>query len=432
MQESTKRRILIGLIVLSLVPAIFLPHFPLLVSAKSVSLYASAIFGYIGIVLLLWMYILGAKGIMGHAFTDLAPVLRIHKWLGKYGTLAIFIHPILITYSYGESLLYSFIPLIGTWAERHILLGQVSFWILLGIWILSALIRDRMKWRTWKYLHYLGYICVPFVLLHIPDLGSQQRTYPLINGYLMMLVATFVIISIIRIVSLFNLDRTRYRVERHVKLTDIDYMIRLVPSGPHWLSPNIGQYVYVKLGFLSEDHPFSVTQYDAVSGAITVTYRLSGMYTEELSKVLTGGEVLLSGPYGEFMRDIEDKKAPIVYLAGGIGVTPFVKPILERSKTHEQWLFTANRTRNLAVLSRPLKDTLGQRAISVYSREEQPLVGGEERGYITADILRKYLGDLSKYQFYLCGPQGMMDSTHEMLANAGVSPDRVMSEEFGW
>ena len=105
MQESTKRHILIATIVLSILPAALIPHFPALVSASSVSLYLSAIFGYIGIVLLLWMYILGAKGIMGNIFDDLAPVLRIHKWLGKYGTLAIFIHPLLITFSYGESLL---------------------------------------------------------------------------------------------------------------------------------------------------------------------------------------------------------------------------------------------------------------------------------------------------------------------------------------
>ncbi|MEO5949725.1 MAG: ferric reductase-like transmembrane domain-containing protein [Candidatus Saccharimonas sp.] len=433
MQESTKRHLLITVILLSLIPAIFLPHFPSLVSTHALSLYASAIFGYIGIVLLMWMYILGAKSLMGHVFTDLAPVLRIHKWLGKYGTLAIFIHPLLITFSYGESLLYSFIPLIGTWAERHILLGQLAFWVLLNIWVGSALIRGRMPWRVWKYMHYLAYICVPFVLLHIPDLGSQQRTYPLVNAYFAMLVATFIIISIVRLVSVFNLDRTRYQVEKHVKLSAIDYMMRLVPSGRYQLNPKIGQYVYVKLGFLSEDHPFSVTQYETAKGVITVTYRLSGMYTQELARTPPGSEVLLSGPYGSFMQNIEDDDTtPIVYIAGGIGVTPFIKPILERSQTHEQWLFTSNRTRELAVLSRQLKDTLGEHAISVYSREEKPLIPGEEKGHISADILRKYLGDVSRYQYYLCGPPAMMDSMHAMLANAGIAQERVMSEDFGW
>lgn len=432
MQESTKRHILIATIVLSILPAALIPHFPALVSASSVSLYLSAIFGYIGIVLLLWMYILGAKGIMGNIFGDLAPVLRIHKWLGKYGSLAIFIHPLLITFSYGESLLYSFLPLIGTWSQRHILLGQIAFWILLIIWIFSAVVRDRIKWRTWKYLHYLAYICVPFVLLHIPDLGSQQRAYPLVNAYFWMLIATFAIISLVRLTSLFNLDRARYRVARHVKLTPIDYMMQLEPTGSRHLAPRAGQYVYIKLGFMSEDHPFSVTQYEQSSGAITVTYRLAGMYTQELSKVPAGSEVLLSGPYGNFMHELDDMPTPIVYLAGGIGVTPFVGPILKKAKTHEQWLFAANRTRDLAVLTKPLKDALGARAVAVYSREDGAMNPGEEAGYISADLLRKYLGDLSRYQFYLCGPPSMMKAMHEMLASAGIAPERVRSEEFGW
>jgi len=432
MQESTKRHILIATIVLSILPAVLIPHFPALVSASSVSLYLSAIFGYIGIVLLLWMYILGAKGIMGNIFDDLAPVLRIHKWLGKYGTLAIFIHPLLITFSYGESLLYSFLPHIDTWTQRHILLGQIAFWILLIIWIFSALVRDRIKWRTWKYLHYFAYICVPFVLLHIPDLGSQQRAHALVNAYFWMLIATFVIISIIRLTSLFNLDRARYRVARHIKLTPIDYMLRLEAVGQRHIAPRSGQYVYIKLGFMSEDHPFSVTQYEASSGTITVTYRLAGMYTQELSKLPTGSEVLLGGPYGNFMHELDGVPTPIVYLAGGIGVTPFVGPIMNKARTHEQWLFTANRSRDLAVLSKPLKDALGKRAIAVYSREDGAMNPGEEAGYISADLLRKYLGDLSRYQFYLCGPTSMMEAMQEMLASAGVTPERVRSEEFGW
>lgn len=86
------------------------------------------------------MYILGAKSVMGLIFSDLAPVLSIHKWLGKYGVLAVFVHPLLVTFSFGESLLYSFIPHIGTLYERHVTLGRISFWLLLLTWFVSALL----------------------------------------------------------------------------------------------------------------------------------------------------------------------------------------------------------------------------------------------------------------------------------------------------
>jgi len=432
MQEHTKRAWLISLISLSAVPALLLVRFPTLISVSSVALYFSAVLGYLGIVLLIWMSILGAKGVIGNFFGDLAPVLRIHKWLGKYGTLLIFAHPLFITISYGESILYSFIPLITTWSQRHILLGQIAFWVLLLTWIISALVRERLSWRTWKYLHYLAYICIPFALLHVPALGSQQRAHALVNAYFMMLVATFIVISLIRLTSLFNLDRARYRIARHIQLTPVDFMLQLEPIGPRRLAPRFGQYVYVKLGFISEDHPFSVTQYEAATGIISVTYRVSGMYTKELNKSAVGKEVLLVGPYGTFMHEIDDETSPVVYIAGGIGITPFVGRIMQESAVREQWLFAANRSRELAVLYDPLKKSLGDRAIAIYSTQVGTLVANEEKGYITSAVLQKYLGDPHRYRYFICGPPTMMGAMHELLLSMGIDPRRVQSETFGW
>jgi predicted ferric reductase len=194
---------------------------------------------------------------------------------------AIFAHPILITISYGEQWLYSVIPQVGTVAERHMLLGQIALWLLVIVWVTSALARGRLSFRTWKYIHWLAYICVPFALLHVPDLGSQEATSVAVKAYLFVLGLTFAIFSLLRLQSLLNLDRARYRVTRHIQLTDEDFMIELAPLGRQ-ITPHRGQYVYVKLGFLSEDHPFSVTQFDPASGRITLTYRLARMFTREL------------------------------------------------------------------------------------------------------------------------------------------------------
>ncbi len=127
MSEHTKRQVLVVGIVTSLLPSMLVLRFPEMISPMSVALWGSAVLGYTGIVLLLWMYMLGAKSVMGIVFKDLAPVLSIHKWLGKYGTLLIFLHPLLVTYSYGESVLFSVIPQVGSVAQRHILFGSDCF-----------------------------------------------------------------------------------------------------------------------------------------------------------------------------------------------------------------------------------------------------------------------------------------------------------------
>lgn len=433
MTEHAKRRLLIAVIILSLVPSAVLFGMPNMASLRSSSLWLSAVVGYMGIVLLLWMYILGARGVMSLAFTDLAPVLKIHKWLGKYGTLAIFLHPILITYSYSASWLYSFIPKVTTQSGRHILLGQIALWLLILIWITSALVRSKISWRTWRYLHWLAYISIPFALLHVPDLGSQITTRPIARIYFFSLFLAFCMITLLRLRSMFNLDKAPYEVTYTGQLTTLDSAYILKPSSKEYVAPKRGQYVYVKLGFLSEDHPFSVAQYNEMTHEITLAYRKAGMFTKEMQKIKQGQKLYVSGPYGSFTEDITPQDlTPIVYIAGGIGITPFVDRILRENNQHQQWLFAANRDRSLAVMYAPLKAVLGDRAIAVYNKQDGVLEANEEIGFISADLLRKYLGDPTQYRYYLCGPPPMMNALHKTLESMGVDKKRVKNEEFGW
>ncbi|MFZ1258141.1 MAG: ferric reductase-like transmembrane domain-containing protein [Candidatus Saccharimonas sp.] len=433
MSEITKRRLLIIILATSLLPCLLLLRFPELVTPHSVGLWGSAVLGYMGIVLLLWMYILGAKAVMGKVFYDLAPVLRIHKALGKYGTLLIFAHPLLVTYSYGEQLFYSVIPNISTQASRHILLGQIAIWLLAIVWVTSALIRKRLSWRAWRYLHWLAYIAIPFALLHVPDLGSQTQAHRIVKGYLFLLMLTFAVVSAVRLLSIFNIDRTRYRIKTVVQLTSLDTLLTLMPAANGRLKPRLGQYVYIKLGMLSEDHPFSVVHSDQNTGEIWLAFRHAGMYTQQLEQLGVGQTVYLSGPYGSFTSSLADTDtAPVVYIAGGIGITPFVDRILMDAGAREQWLFDANRTRELAVLYQPLKEMLGDRAIAIYNQPSDTLQPGEEPGVISAEILSRYLIDPTRYRYFICGPPPMMTAVSQLLQSLEVPKKNIEIEKFGW
>lgn len=433
MNETKKRSILKTTIALSLVPSVVLLPLPSAASARSIALWASAVLGYIGITLLLWMYTLGAKSVMGMVFYDLAPILSIHKWLGKYGTLLIFAHPLFITFGYSESIIYPLVPHFGSIAERHIVLGQLALWSLAIVWLTSWLLRKKLAWRTWRYLHWLAYVSIPFALLHVPDLGSQEQTHVWVKVYLFILMLVFLCISGLRVRSVLSLDKSRYEIVTSRKLTRIDTLLKLRPQESHRLAPERGQYIYLKLGFLSEDHPFSVVQYNASTGEITIGFRKAGMYTTMLEKLKVGDSVYLGGPYGGFTKELAPNDlTPVVYLAGGIGITPFVDRIMNEADTREQWLFTANRSRELAVLYAPLKEKLGKRAIAVFSSDDSNLDQEEERGYITADLLRKYLIEPQRYRYYICGPPAMIDAVESTVASLGVTPKHIQSEKFGW
>lgn len=435
MLEKKKRQILIGAIVVSIIPALLLVRFPDLVGSKTVAIYLSALAGYVGMVVLLWSYVLGARSVMGRVFRDLAPVLSIHKWLGKYGTLAIFLHPILIVYGYGESLLYSLQLDTSSRFESHVTLGRLAFFIVAIVWVSSAVLRGRISFRPWRYVHLLGYVALPYAFLHVPDVGTQFMSSTAVKVYFFILILTFLVFTVLRLRGLFNLDKTTYKIVAHRQLVADNpsiWLLRLRPEGDR-LTPAKGQYVYLKDGRISEEHPFSVLDYDDTTGDITVAYRTFGRFTRELSTRAVGTKLLLDGPYGDFTGEIRsDYGEPIVFVAGGIGVTPMVRHIVEQNPEREQWLFYANRTKNSAMMVPQLRKVLGKRLITAYSRQSEGLMPTDEQGRLCANTFRKHLQKPDAYQYFLCGSDQMMHDITAELSSLGVPSSAIHREAFGW
>lgn len=425
MNEKTKRGLLAGLIILSLVPAATFVPLPTHVTAKSLSLFVSQITGYIGLLLLLWMYIIGARSVFALWFRDLAPILKLHKLLGKYGSIAILLHPLLVAYYYGESVLYSVIPHLSTNFERHVTLGRIAFLLVVVVWVTSVLMRKKLGHRPWKYIHYLAYISLPFALLHIPDVGSGFMSSVALKAYYLVVLLTLLIFSLLRLRGWLDSDKTSYRINRHSTISQDTYLLELTPLGGTHIRPRTGQYVYLKVGAVSEDHPFSVLGYDEGSGAITLGYRVFGRYTKFLRELPVGTTVRLSGPYGQFLHEIQPD-APFVCIAGGIGITPFVQPLL---KQDNGWLFYANRSHETATLAEQLRARLGNRYVGVFSREDS-LLPGEEAGYIRAELLKRRLSSPQDFQYFICGPEPMVESAIATLEELGVNPAQVFTESF--
>ncbi len=375
---------------------------------------------------------LGARSVIGVVFKDIAPVLKIHKTLGKWGSTAFLLHPLLVIYSYGESVLYTLIPHVGTEFERAVTLGRIAFMIIIFVWVTSILLRGKLGFRPWKYIHYFAYISLPFALLHVPQIGSQFLAQPVVRGYYFAIVGLFALFTLIRLSGWLNLDRKKYTVLSHVQTTDEDYLMIVRPAGVSRLKPRLGQYVYLKVGLISEDHPFTVAYHYKENGELWLDYRVFGSYTRYLTTLAPGTVVSLAGSYGSFMSDLaSEDTTPVVYLAGGIGVTPFAQRVLDESTVRPQLLFAANRTYRSAVLVPNIKAIMGERCIAVYSREIA-VKPGDELGHIDERLLRKYIEAPDQYTYYLCGPQSFVHDLTEVLKNMGVKPQQILAEEFDW
>ncbi|MFA5131113.1 MAG: FAD-dependent oxidoreductase [Patescibacteria group bacterium] len=148
-------------------------------------------------------------------------------------------------------------------------------------------------------------------------------------------------------------------------------------------------------------------------------------------------DLIVDAPLGVFTLR-KDSSRPLVFLAGGIGVTPFRSLIVEASEKkmpHKIFLFYSNRTPADA----PFLDELtaleehnkNYKLIPTMTRPKNASKKWTgETGYISVALLKKYLPDLKSPIYYIAGPAEMVQSLHQLLNEAGISDDDIKIEEF--
>jgi len=124
----------------------------------------------------------------------------------------------------------------------------------------------------------------------------------------------------------------------------------------------------------------------------------------------------------------EDAARPAVFLAGGIGITPFRSIALDaaaRKLAHRVLLFYSNRRREDAAFLAELEQLQSRnpnfRLIAPMTRQT---------GRMSRELLERHIGDVKAPVYYFAGPPGMAMAMQALLRDMGVSEDDMRSEEF--
>lgn len=145
----------------------------------------------------------------------------------------------------------------------------------------------------------------------------------------------------------------------------------------------------------------------------------------------------IDGPAGEMVLH-DDASRAAVFLAGGIGITPFLAMARHAAKqrlSHRLYLFYANRRPEdaafLAELQRLEELNANFRLIAVMAeppKSAQPWPG--ETGFIRRELLERHLSDLASPMYYFAGPPPMTMAMLEMLEHIGIAESAMRYEEF--
>ena len=156
-----------------------------------------------------------------------------------------------------------------------------------------------------------------------------------------------------------------------------------------------------------------------------------------LQSLSLGSAVKIEGPDG-VMTLHDDPSRPAAFLAGGIGITPFVSMLRQAAGDqlpHRLYLFYSNRRPEdaafLAELQQLEQENRNYRFIGTMTGMEKSRRTWEgETGFIDGNMLARHIGDMAAPIYYMAGPPAMAFAMQEMLHGAAVSDDAIRSEEF--
>ncbi|MDD2766758.1 MAG: FAD-dependent oxidoreductase [Candidatus Moranbacteria bacterium] len=152
-------------------------------------------------------------------------------------------------------------------------------------------------------------------------------------------------------------------------------------------------------------------------------------------KLEPGNTVVITKAVGFFVLPEADTR-PIVFLAGGIGVTP-VRSILKQAeyeKSERNFIFLySNRFTKDAAFDEEMKQIQlpHYRYVTVLSRSEDPCAPeNDERGYICEETIKKYIQDIPNCLYYIVGSPQFSEAIEKTLIDLGIPKEQCHMDPF--
>ncbi len=212
------------------------------------------------------------------------------------------------------------------------------------------------------------------------------------------------------------------------------------------LNYRAGQFAIVDLG-TKEDPKGPLRSFTMASSptedAILITTRIrDSPFKKKLAALEIGSSAKITSPLGKFVLP-DDHSKPVVFLSGGIGVTPFrsmIRYATDKQVPSKITMFDSNRNVENTLFKEEFDDCLKRnnnlKIVYTITEEEQSknAEGWKgERGFINEAMLTKYLtrNELDNSIFYLCGPPGMLNAMQKMLEDdLHISKHYIKTEVF--
>lgn len=217
----------------------------------------------------------------------------------------------------------------------------------------------------------------------------------------------------------------------------------------YWDSTNIdlnflpGQYIRMTLDIKNPDNRgnsrlFTIASSPLEKKYIMITTKIIESSFKKRLMILKPRELVrFFGPMGGFILD-EEEKVQRVFLAGGIGITPFHSMItyaFSKKLSIPITLLVSFSTAEDVFWYEKLQDIARKnpniRVIYTLSHPEESKVQWKgEKGRISEGLIKKYVSNILEPQYLIVGPPAMVAAIEEVVKNMGVPNEKIFVENF--
>ncbi|MCC5864345.1 MAG: ferric reductase-like transmembrane domain-containing protein [Wenzhouxiangella sp.] len=391
--------------------------------------------GALGLALLLLAAALSAR-VPGfdQPFGGLTKLWHTHHLLGAGALLLLMAHPLLLAlastaHGYQLPVKVLFPPLddIATWS------GWLALILMMIFLAPSFSFFGPPNYERWKRIHALA---GPAVILALVHTFLFSRTMPANLDILIWSLFALLGVGAVawRLVFSRRAGRLNYSISAVEAVANNVVELTLEPKRPDkHLQYQAGNFVYMTpldkqlSAGCGEEHPYTLSS-SPTETKLRIAIKDLGDASRAIQSVRPGTEVQVEGPYGRFFPVNGKPEQPELWVAGGIGITPFLarlrhfKALGQAANVH---LIYAVQDEARALYADELRDLAqaitGAKLTFHYFYREGP---------ISADFLLETCPDLSQRETYICGPLPLNKLVQDHLRGLGRPRYSIHTEEF--
>jgi predicted ferric reductase len=364
-------------------------------------------------------------------------VYHFHRQISLIAVGLVIAHPIIIFILQPHMLfLLNFFdaPPVARWAA-------VSTYSLIALVVMSLWrVQLRIRYEIWHFTHILlAVVAVVAGIIHMIGWGyylGDPRKRALWIGLSIFWIGLLLYVRVIK--PLFILRRPYVVSEVRQERGD-SWTLVMQPEHHAGFRFSPGQFGWLTLWrspFKITGHPFSFSSSAEVTdGRVEMTIKNLGDLTSRIREVPVGRCVYIDGPYGAFT--IGNPADMHVLIAGGVGITPMmsmIRTFADRGDKRPVILIYGSKDWESITFCEELEELKGRldlKVVHVLSNPPADWTG--EKGFVNAEILKRHLPpSYADHEYFICGPNVMMDVIEKALGEMHVPLSKYHSERYSF